>query len=76
MVAGQHGHERILIHPCDAQGAEQYRRRSALVRRLYDSLRLEAIEFLDVEVPMRVRESEQNLRSRDADLSSAHGVSQ
>jgi len=66
MVAGEDGYECILIDSPDAESAEENRRRSALVRRLYDTLRLEFIEFTDIEVPMYVCESKQNLRGRDA----------
>src|SRR5665213_4077831 len=59
MVAWQDGHESVLVHSRDAEGAEQDRRSSALVRWLYNSLRLEAIEFAGIEIPMRVCESEQ-----------------
>jgi hypothetical protein len=74
VVAWKDGHEGVLIYSCDAEGAEQNRWSGALVRRLNDLLRLEANEFLDIEITMCLRESEQDLRSRNIPFGSAQRV--
>ena len=76
VIARENRDQRVFVHLFNAEDAEQNRRRSALVRGLHDSPRLQPFEFAEIELPMRSRQRDENLVSWDIALRPPHRVGQ
>ena len=76
MIARENRDERVFVHLFNAEDTEQDRRGSALVRGLHDSLRLRPIEFAKIELPMGLRERDENLIGGNIALRPTYRVGQ